>query len=123
MVADSRRVREFSGGAFMYRGTFGHTNWYGGPYQSVRSPSRTSSDVELLPMEISRADLTARYRDKSDDELLLLLGDHDLTDLAREVALAEATARGLRVPAFGIIDANEGVEVAHGHGPLCICAR
>jgi Putative prokaryotic signal transducing protein len=29
----------------------------------------------------------------------------------------------LRVPALGIIDANEGVEVAHGHGPLSICAR
>jgi hypothetical protein len=74
-------------------------------------------------MEISRADLVARYRDKSDDELLQLLGDRDLTELAREVGLAEAASRGLRVPALGIGDATEGVGVAHGHGPLCMCAR
>ena len=74
-------------------------------------------------MEISRAELASRYRGLSDGELLALLGEHGLTDLARELALAEATLRGLRIPALGIIDANEGIEVAHGHGPQKMCAR
>ena len=74
-------------------------------------------------MQVSRAELETRYRDMSDDELLGLLANGDLIELARDVALAEATLRGLRVPALGILAENEGVEVAHGHGPLRICAR
>jgi hypothetical protein len=74
-------------------------------------------------MQVSRAELETRYRDMSDDELLGLLANGDLIELARDVALAEATLRGLRVPALGILAENEAVEVAHGHGPLCICAR
>jgi hypothetical protein len=74
-------------------------------------------------MQISRADLEANYRDMSDEQLLGLFAEHDLTELAREVALAEASLRGLGVPALGIIDSTQGVEVAHGHGPLCVCAR
>jgi hypothetical protein len=73
-------------------------------------------------MNIDRHQLEERFRGLSDEELLHRCGE-DLTDLAREVALAEATRRGLRIPALGILDEAEGVEVAHGHGPLRICTR
>jgi hypothetical protein len=74
-------------------------------------------------MRIDRAQLEARFRDLNDEELLGRLGSEQLTDLARDVALAEATLRGLRVPALGQIEAAQGVEVSPGHGPWRICAR
>jgi hypothetical protein len=73
-------------------------------------------------MKISREQLEALFRDLTDGELLHRFST-DLTDLAREVALAEATRRGLALAAREAIDDAEGVEVAHGHGPLCICTR
>lgn len=73
-------------------------------------------------MHIDREQLAALFRGLSDDELLERCRT-DLTELAREIALAEATRRGLTLAARAAIDDAEGVEVAHGHGPLRICAR
>ncbi len=57
-----------------------------------------------------------------DHELLRHMGEV-LTELAREVALAEAQRRGLYLEALKISDRDAPLEVAHGHGPLQICAR
>jgi hypothetical protein len=73
-------------------------------------------------MLISRAQLEARFRDMSDDELLAHLGE-DLTELAREAALAEAGRRGLYLKALDTSDRDAPIEVARGHGPMRICAR
>ena len=74
-------------------------------------------------MQISRADLESRYRDMSSDQLLGLLAAGDLTELAREVALAEATQRGLSIPPSGITDAADGFEGVPGYGPQRLVAR
>lgn len=73
-------------------------------------------------MNIGRDQLEALFRELSDEELLQRCGT-DLTELAREVALAEATQRGLAPAARAALDDTQGIEVAHGHGPLCLCAR
>jgi hypothetical protein len=74
-------------------------------------------------MQISRDDLEARYRDLSADELLGLLSDGELTELAREVAIAEAARRSLDIPPAGVPDVDDGEEIAPGYGPQRIVAR
>lgn len=73
-------------------------------------------------MDISREQLEALFRGLSDDELLRRFGT-DLTDLAQEVALAEATRRGLALAARAALEEAQGIEVAPGHGPLRMSAR
>jgi len=73
-------------------------------------------------MNIERESLEALFHGLSDEELLARCGS-DLTELAREVALAEASRRGLTLAARAALDAAQGVEVAPGHGPLSLCAR
>jgi hypothetical protein len=73
-------------------------------------------------MQVDRAQLEQRFRDMSDEELLQRMRD-DLTELAREVALAEAGRRGLHLEALKVDDRDAPLEVARGHGPLRICAR
>jgi len=73
-------------------------------------------------MLINRAELEARFRDMSDEELLEQMGK-DLTEIAREAALAEASRRGLRLPALKVDEEPPPIEVDPGHGPLKICAR
>jgi hypothetical protein len=73
-------------------------------------------------MHIDRDQLETLFRGLSDEELLGRCGT-DLTELAREVALAEATRRGLVLAARAAMSDAEGFEVAAGHGPLCLCAR
>jgi len=73
-------------------------------------------------MNIDREQLEAQFRGLSDEELLNRCGA-DLTALAHEVALAEATRRGLVHEARQAFDEAQGVEVARGHGPLSLCAR
>ena len=73
-------------------------------------------------MQVDRAQLEHRFRDMTDEELLRQLGE-DLTELAREVALAEAQRRGIYLEALKVSDEEAPIEVAHGHGPLKVCAR
>jgi putative signal transducing protein len=73
-------------------------------------------------MNPDREQLEALFRGMSDEELLQRCGT-DLTVLAQEVALAEASRRGLTLAAHAAFDEAQGVEVAPGHGPLCLCAR
>ena len=73
-------------------------------------------------MQVSRDQLEALFGELSDEELLRRCGA-DLTELAREIALAEASRRGLTLAARTALDDSQGTEVAHGHGPLCLCAR
>ena len=72
-------------------------------------------------MHIGREQLEAQFQAMSDEELVGRC-DADLTDLAREVALAEAAKRGLTLPTRAAIDEVQGGEMAPGHGPLRICA-
>jgi hypothetical protein len=72
-------------------------------------------------MHIGREQLEALFRGMSDEELLDRC-DADLTELARDVALAEAAKRGLTLPTRAAIDEVQGGEIAQGHGPLRICA-
>ena len=72
-------------------------------------------------MHIGREQLEALFQGMSDEELLGRC-DADLTDLAREVASAEAARRGLALPTRAGIDEVPGDETAQGHGPLRICA-
>ena len=73
-------------------------------------------------MTNDREQLEQRFREMPDEELLRHMGE-DLTDLGRELALAEARRRGLYLEALKINDRDAPLEVAHGHGPLQICAR
>ena len=73
-------------------------------------------------MEIGRTQLEQRFRHMSDEELLARLAEH-LTELGREVALAEAGRRGIYLEALKVSDRDGPIEVAQGHGPLRICAR
>jgi hypothetical protein len=73
-------------------------------------------------MKPTRAELEARYRGMSDEELLEHAGK-DLLALAAEVVKEEAARRGLYLEALRAGADAEPVEVAHGHGPLQICAR
>ena len=73
-------------------------------------------------MKVTREQLEAQFLELSDRELLLRCSS-DLTDLARDVALAEAARRGLTLAARAAMHDAEAVEVAHGHGPLRICTR
>jgi Putative prokaryotic signal transducing protein len=73
-------------------------------------------------MHIDREQLEAQFRGLSDEELLERCRT-DLTELARDVALAEAERRGLSLAARAAMNDAEGTEVAPGHGPLCLCAR
>ena len=73
-------------------------------------------------MKVTREQLEAQFLELSDQELMLRCGS-DLTELARDVALAEAARRGLTLAARAAIHDAEAVEVAHGHGPLRICTR
>lgn len=73
-------------------------------------------------MQVSRAELEQHIRAMSDEELLGHLGE-DLTELGREVALAEAQRRGMYLEALKVSDSEAPIEVAHGHGPLQVCAR
>jgi hypothetical protein len=70
-----------------------------------------------------RASLESVFAELADDELLRRMGGGELTELARDVALAEARKRGIYLEALRESTDAAGVEVAHGHGPLCICAR
>ena len=72
-------------------------------------------------MHVDREQLEALFRSLSDDELLERCRT-DLTELAREIAMSEATRRGLALAARAALD-DQGVEVAPGHGPLRLCAR
>ena len=73
-------------------------------------------------MQIDREQLEGQFRGLSDEELLERCRT-DLTELAREIALTEATRRGLALAARAAMDDAQGIEVAPGHGPLCLCAR
>lgn len=73
-------------------------------------------------MQIDREQLEAQFRGLSDEELLERCRT-DLTELAREIVLAEATRRGLSLAARAAMSDAGGMEVAPGHGPLCLCAR
>jgi hypothetical protein len=77
-------------------------------------------------VEIDRARLVERFRDMSDEELLANMRN-ELTDVARELAVAEATRRGLDLPQAGAEKDTENaeprIEVPEGHGPLKLCAR
>ena len=73
-------------------------------------------------MQIDREQLEEQFRGLSDEELLERCRT-DLTELAREIALTEATRRGLALAARAAMDDAQGIEVAPGHGPLCLCAR
>jgi Putative prokaryotic signal transducing protein len=73
-------------------------------------------------MQVDRSELEQRFREMSDAELLRHLGE-DLTDLGRDVALVEARRRGLYLEALKVSDRDMPMEVAHGHGPLQVCAR
>lgn len=59
----------------------------------------------------------------SEAEILQRLHARELTELAIEVALAEAMRRGFGLAARAALEEAQGVEVAHGHGPLKLCAR
>jgi DNA-binding transcriptional MocR family regulator len=74
-------------------------------------------------MTPDRASLETHFAGVGDQELLERLGSGELTELARDVALAEARKRDLYLAALRADADATGVEVAHGHGPLCICAR
>jgi len=63
-------------------------------------------------MQPDRPELEARYREMSDEELWRRIDGGNLTDLALEVALAEAASRGLRGEAQPA--AGHGVEPARG---------
>lgn len=71
-------------------------------------------------MSLDLADLQARFRDMTDDELLQRAGSGALTDLAQQVAQAELQARGLHLPEP---PHAELPQVEPGRGPLKICAR
>jgi hypothetical protein len=73
-------------------------------------------------MNIDREQLETLFLSLSDEELLQRCRA-DLTELAREIALAEATRRGLALAARAALGDTQDVEVAHGHGPLSLCAR
>jgi hypothetical protein len=73
-------------------------------------------------MHIGREELETLFHELSDHELLNRCGS-DLTELARDVALAEAARRGLLVAARAALDDAPSVEVAPAHGPLSLCAR
>ena len=73
-------------------------------------------------MLVDRRQLEARFREMPDEELLAQVGE-DLTEIAREVALAEARRRGLYLEALKIQDRDAPIEVARGHGPMHVCAR
>ena len=79
-------------------------------------------------MSPDRAQLTGRFRDMSDEELLANM-QNDLTELAREVAAAEAQRRGLSAQepaaAAAETDAVSRAEerVVPAEGPLKLCAR
>lgn len=74
-------------------------------------------------MQIDRAALEERFRDMSEAEILERLRARDLTSLAIEVALAEATQRGFEPAARAALEDAQTVEVAPGHGPLRILTR
>jgi hypothetical protein len=74
-------------------------------------------------MQIDRAALEERFRDMSEAEILEGLRAGDLTTLAVEVALAEATQRGFGLAARAALEDSQTVEVPHGHGPLRILTR
>ena len=74
-------------------------------------------------MTPDRASLEGHFADLSDTELLERIGSGDLTDLAHDVAMVEAQKRGIYLEALRVDADTDGVEVAHGHGPLRICAR
>jgi len=57
-------------------------------------------------MRIHREQLEAQFRDLSDEELLERCRT-DLTELAREITLAEATQRGLALAVRAAFDAGE----------------
>ncbi len=73
-------------------------------------------------MQVDRAQLEQRFREMPDEELLRHLGE-DLTELGRELALAEAQRRGIYLEALKVNEREAPFEVAHGHGPLQVCAR
>jgi DNA-binding transcriptional MocR family regulator len=73
-------------------------------------------------MTPDREELAARFAELDDADLLGRIESGDLTALAQEVAIAEAHRRGLAMAALRA-DAEGGVEVTPGHGPLKICTR
>jgi len=82
-------------------------------------------------MEIDRARLEEHYRDMLDGDLQAQLAK-DLTELAREIALAEAARRGIPWPppvkaverGAEFEEASvEYPEIIPGHGPLRVCGR
>ena len=70
-----------------------------------------------------RASLEAVFAELADDELLRRVGSRDLTELAKDVALVEARKRGIYLEALRECVDADALEVAHGHGPLRVCAR
>ena len=71
-------------------------------------------------MQIDRAGLEVQFREMSDGELLERIASGVLTELAAEVARAEARGRGLESQTDGSDDA--GRDQPGGVGPLRICA-
>jgi hypothetical protein len=74
-------------------------------------------------MTPDRASLEAAFNELSDAELLRRLGSDELSGVAQDVALSEAQLRGLYLQALRESANGKPIEVAHGHGPLRICAR
>jgi len=70
-----------------------------------------------------RTSLEAYFAELGDEALLEAVGSGEHTDLARGLAIAETQKRGLYLQALREVADSEGVEVAHGHGPLTVCAR
>jgi hypothetical protein len=71
-------------------------------------------------MNIDVADLQARFRDMSDEELLQRAGTHELIDQAQQLAEAELRVRGLRLPE---LVREELPAPEPGTDPLKVCAR
>jgi hypothetical protein len=74
-------------------------------------------------MKIDRAVLEERFRDMSEAEILDRLRTGELTELALEVALAEASQRGFGRVARDALGDAQGGELAPDRGVLKLCAQ
>jgi len=73
-------------------------------------------------MHVDRAELEARFRDLSDDELRERIQSGVLTELAADVARAEADTRGLHPLQSAADEASEGPDTRPAHGALRVLA-
>jgi hypothetical protein len=71
-------------------------------------------------MLLNHLELAQRLRGLSDRELLRYM-QGDLLLPEREVALAEASRRGLYLEALKVLDRDAPIPVARGRGPLRVC--